>query len=294
MIILNEKEFIEDFLKTDQTTDMPVYMTSLLARYYYHCKGMRGEKLADALLDFIEKRYPSAKFSKALWIDKVEEIISNAKNTPPYEIDGVWLTASEIERVRSLDNKVLERLAFTMLCLAKLNLRRHPESNGWVNTSYKEIFKLARITDSPDKRLERLGELYRKGYFEMSSRLENLSLRITYIDDSSPDVLFVSDFRELAYEYLKYKGENFIRCAECGILVRGNKNGTKLYCSDCLRDRIYVPPMEVKAKRCIDCGDLFEISAKNNQSKRCPHCQDIHKRELTRIRLQKWRSTAAM
>lgn len=292
MIILNEREYIEDFLKSDKPIERPTYTTATLARYYYHCKGMRGESLINELHTFLDQRYPNYAFNKSIWAEKIEEFVANAKDAPLYEIDGVWITSSELDKIASLNNSILERLAFTLLCLAKLNLKRNPNCNAWVNTSYKEIFKLAHITDSSSKRLDRLRELYRNGFFEMANRLDNLSLRISFVDDESQDVLFVSDFRELAYEYLKYKGENFIRCGECGILVRGNKNGTKLYCPECLRDRIYVPPMEVKAKYCIDCGCLFEVSAKNNQSKRCPHCQDIHKRELNRARKQKQRNSA--
>lgn len=285
MIILNEKEYVEEFLKTNEITDKPIFMANLLARYYYHCKGMRDEELTGAMIQFLDSRYPDSKYFRDRWIDKLEDIIGKAHNYPLHEIDGVWITSSELEKIASISNKVLERLAFTLLCLAKFNLKRNPKSNGWVNNSYKEIFKLARITVSTDKRCELLGVLYRNGFFEMSDRLDILSLRITYIDDESQDTLFISDFRELGYEYLKYKGENFIRCEECGLLVRGNKRGTKKYCPNC----VYTPPMEVKAKYCADCGDLFEINSKNNQSKRCPYCQMLHRRDCVRANVQKLR-----
>ena len=43
-----------------------------------------------------------------------------------------------MEIILGLKNKVLERLAFTMLCLAKLNNIKNPKNNGWVNAESKE------------------------------------------------------------------------------------------------------------------------------------------------------------
>lgn len=44
--------------------------------------------------------------------------------------------------------------------------------------------------------------------------------------------LFVSDFRKLGYEWRLYQGENYIRCAGCGILVK-NTNGRRRFCKEC-------------------------------------------------------------
>ena len=110
-----------------------------------------------------------------------------------------------------------------------------------------------------------------------------MSCRITYINDDSEKVLFISDFRELGYEYLKYKGENFIRCRECGVLIRNNKAGTKKYCSKCSG---YIP-QEVKTVVCIDCGKEFKVPGNNKRTIRCQECKIEHIREYDRIRKSK-------
>ena len=120
---------------------------------------------------------------------------------------------------------------------------------------------------------------HRKKYrieLELPMRNDNTSIRVTFIDTESPEELFVSDFRELGYEYLKYKGENFIRCAECGILTRGNKNGTKRYCKDCAA----YTPQETKTVVCVDCGNQFIVKSLNRKTCRCNGCQIIHEKEL--------------
>ena len=87
-------------------------------------------------------------------------------------------------------------------------------------------------------------------------------------------------FRELGYEYLKYKGENFIRCRECDVLVRNNKCGDKKYCSNCAG---YVP-MERKQVTCVDCGVEFTVNSKNNKTHRCSYCQKEYVRAYDRER----------
>ena len=97
----------------------------------------------------------------------------------------------------------------------------------------------------------------------------------SFINDDSEEELFISDFRELGYEYLLYKGENLIRCADCGILTRGNKTGTKKYCKDCAT----YTPQGSKTVVCVDCGKEFEVDAKDNQTCRCKDCYIKYRKE---------------
>ncbi|MBR2505583.1 MAG: hypothetical protein IKB70_01380, partial [Bacilli bacterium] len=120
---------------------------------------------------------------------------------------------------------------------------------------------------------------WQMGLLEFSKRNDNLNCRVTFVDNEGDEELFVSDFRELGYEYQKYKGENFIRCAECGILTRGNKNGTKKYCKDCST----YTPQETKTFKCIECGIEFTVDARVANKCRCDECQSVVNREKKRI-----------
>jgi hypothetical protein len=284
MIILNEKDYAEKCLKEKIISDKPFFTLSILAKYYYHCFGYRKKKITELLTEFIQITYPLYEVNKSMWNDTIEKIAKNAGKFTLYEIEGVWITKKELETIENIHNKVLERLAFTLLCLAKLANARNPKNTGWVNNDAKEVFSLARISCSVTNRYERLGELYRKSLLELPKRIDNLSVRVTYIDNESENVLFISDFRELGYEYLKYKGDNFIRCQDCGILIRNNKAGTKKYCSNC----VGYTPMENKTVLCVDCGKEFKVDPKNNQTCRCSDCYTIYranrKLETQRIR----------
>ena len=268
MIILNEREYAENCLRNGLMDLKPFNTLSILAKYYYHCYGYRKKKITALLLDYLSKYYPRYELNELSWQTSIEKIAANAGSFELFEISGVKITKTEMETIIGLKNKVLERLAFTMLCLAKLNNIKNPKNNGWVNADSKEIFGYARISCKADEREVKIGQLWQKGLLEFSKRNDNLNCRVTFMNDNSEEELFISDFRELGYEYLLYKGENFIRCADCGILTRGNKAGTKKYCKNCAK----YTPQGSKTIVCVDCGKDIEIDAKDNQTCRCKDC----------------------
>lgn len=275
MIILNEKVYAEECLKNKTINGKPYYTLSILAKYYYHCFGYRKKKIIELLTDFIEKSYSQYDCNKAIWDENIEKIAKNAGKYTLHEIDGVWITKSELETIENINNKVLEKLAFTLLCLAKLANIKNPNNTGWVNNDAKEVFNLARISCKASNRFMKFCELHEMGLLEFPKRLDNLSRRVLYINDDSEKVLFISDFRELGYEYLKYKCENFTRCRECGILYRNSKSHPSSYCVGC---RAY-KRMETKWVTCADCEKEFKVSSKNNQSCRCDECYAEYRRK---------------
>jgi hypothetical protein len=286
MIILNELEYAENCLRNNCIGDNPYTTLSILSKYYYHHLGYKKPQIIAELTGFISSNYPKYYLNKDSWNDSIEKLASNAKKFTLYEIEGAWITEEELNTIHNINNKVLERLAFTMLCLAKLALRKNSNANGWINEDVKTIFSLARISGSTTDRYIRISQLNEMGIIELPKKNDLLSYRLTFINEESENVLFIHDFRELGYEYLKYCGQNIIRCAECGILVRGNKAGTKRYCSSCAA----YTPQENKKIICIDCGKEFSIDARVMNKCRCDECQKIKVREDTRLRVQRLRN----
>lgn len=287
MIILNEKEYAEHCLQTKEIDQKKPYKTLyLLAKYYYHVCGYRKRKIEKLLIEFVEQTYPKYEYSKAIWEENIEKIAKNAGKHKLHMIDGVWITDKELETISKVNNPTLERLAFTMLCLAKLGNLRNPKNNGWVNTDAKEVFTMARISCTVQERYINLGMLGQLGLLEFPKRLDNLSSRVTYVDDSGNNILFISDFRELGYEYLNYLGGNFTRCSECGRLFRNNKRKDKKYCKDCIG---YSP--STKIINCVDCGKAVEVESKNTKTCRCNSCQKEYRRQYQKELMQKIRNS---
>ena len=279
MIVLNEKKYAIECLENGFVGRKPFFTLSIIAKYYYYCLNYKKSKIEMLLNDFMFKNYSIGYQSDRLsWQDTIEKIVKKVNNYTLLELDGVKITKSELKTISGIGNPNKERVMFTILCLAKFGIARNPQNNGWVNTDSKEIFKMARVSCKAKERELYIGDLCDRGLLELPKRNDNVSLRVTFIDDGDEE-LFVSDFRELGYEYLKYKGENFIRCAECGILTRGNKYGNKRYCKDCAA----YTPQKIKTIVCVDCGKEYETSSKNSKSVRCHECQNLINREKKRL-----------
>lgn len=282
---MNERKYAEKCI-ADKVIKKPFLDLSILARYYYHHMGYREKSIIELLTRFLEMCYPPYELKKVQWDETIEKIARKAGDYKLHEIDGVWITAKELETIENLHNLVLEKLAFVVLCLAKLNIAKYPDMDGWVNEDAKEIFSLARVGDSASQRYLRLGKLKETGLIRPSLKMADLSFQVLFVDRDceSENVLYVSesDFRELGYKYLQYRGENIIECADCGILIRGNKNGTKRYCSNC----VAYSPIEYKWVICADCGKEFKVKAMNNKSIRCGECQQNYRKNYQKMMMR--------
>lgn len=296
MIILNEKEYAEECLKSGQLSKNQYRDICLIANYYYHYYGYRNKRILELITDFMKENSYEYSQNQLMWNEWLEKIAAKAGKYPMHEIDGVWITSKELNVIQSLKNATLEKLAFTLLCLAKYSNLKNPNNNNWVNFEYTEIFKLARVSCKEQDRYLKTGKLRSLGLITGARKIGNLSIQVLFVDNETnvysrdDGDLFVSDFRELGYEYLLYKGESFIRCADCGILTRGNKNGTKRYCKACAA----YTPQESKSIICVDCGKRFKVNSHVTNKCRCDTCQIIKNREDTRKRVQKYRNQKDM
>ncbi len=203
---------------------------SIYAKYLYHEKKLKKPEIIKELNRYMENCYP--RYNPVDWWENLEKYADKAGKYPLCQCKGVWATKDELKKIEELQDKVLERLAFTLLCLAKFRNFQNPNNNNWVNYSNGEIFSMACINIpafEKDIRINRLKEL---GFIEYAKQINNLNIQVLYLDNAGEDKLFVSDFRKLGYEWRLYKEEKYIRCVGCGILVK-NTNGKRQYCKEC-------------------------------------------------------------
>lgn len=224
-------------------------------------------------------------YNPVKWSETLEKFVSQAAKYPLIEIDYVPITQKELDKIAALNSRRLERLMFTMLCVAKFYDLKNPNNNHWVNQEDKTIFTLAATPMSKHDQNIALHELYKLDYIAFSRKVDNLNSQVLIVDDDSPIVLKINDFRKLGYEYMLHKGANYVRCRNCGMLTKQNKNGTRQFCDNCVGYK----PMETKTVVCEDCGQLFITSAKNNKSTRCDICQAERDREKAAARKRKQR-----
>lgn len=206
----------------------------MYARYLYHEEGQKKSGIIQELHSFMESNYPN--YNPVDWSVSLEKYAAGAGKYPLCKCKGVWITKNELHTIEEIHDKVLERLAFTLLCLAKFRNFKNPENKNWINYSNGEIYSMACISTTAFEKDRKLGRLKELGLIEYARKVNNLSIQVRYVDDGSENKLFVSDFRRLGYEWRLFNGENYIRCAACGILTLKKSNRAK-YCKDCAKAR---------------------------------------------------------
>lgn len=273
--ILNEKEYCENLLKSNEETKHPGHDLVLLAQYYYQIVGYRKSKITKLLLQWLANHYPPFQHKKEEWAETCESIARKTGGKTLLEIEGVSITESELETIGRINDKQLERLLFVMLCVAKYNLAKTEKMGGWVNLDIKDIFTAARIGGTNEAKAKKIHSLVALGLLETPKKVDKVNCRVNFIDSNSPQALFVSDFRELGYEYEAYKGRKIFKCTQCGRLERYTEGNNGL-CKACIKAQ-NAPKM--RTAECVDCGKSFTVDARVANKCRCDKCQDRRNKE---------------
>ncbi len=228
-IILNEKAYAEDVLEKMELGKKPVETLGLLAKYY-HGEGYKKQAIAELLESFLLKCDPSTNIVK--WQDVIGRLSRSSGKYGLIDIPAICITKAEVEQIQKIDGKLLQRLLFTMVCLAKYGNAVSATNNNWVNKDDREIFSLADIKLSAKKQSLMINDLYKMGCVGYSRIVDNVNINVKIINDDSPVVLEIRDFRNLGNQYRRYCGEKFIECTCCGKVVREN-SGKQKYCKEC-------------------------------------------------------------
>lgn len=228
-IILNEKSCAEYALDNLSLGEKPVETLGRVARYYYSV-GYKKKEIGSLLEDFMLKCDPTVNIVK--WQGTIDKQVNNADKYELVELSGIEITQDEMDKIQQLNGKLLQRLMFTMLCLAKYGNAVNSKNNNWVNKKDKEIFSLANISITTKRQSFMINDLWTMQYIGFSRVVDNININVKIINDSSPTVLYISDFRNLGNQYMKYCGEKYIECVCCGKVVKEN-HGKQQYCNDC-------------------------------------------------------------
>lgn len=284
---MKESEAVQEIINKKSVSDNTYADLILLIKYYYSQakksnKKLKTKEVIAELQEYLKPQYDN--YQSVDWYNRLEKLIKKYKNTPLYDVDSIPITDAELTTIKSIKNKKLEKIAFVSLVLAKYYNLKNEKNNDYVNVEYSVIFGLARVTATVMyEQPSLLHELKERNLVQRSNRIDNPNFRVLFIDDDSPVVLHITDLRELGYQYLKYKGEKFIECAECGVLLRKKNNATK-YCPAC---RGY-QPIQFKTLICVDCGREFVVNSKSNKSCRCEDCQREFRKKVINENAKKY------
>ncbi len=236
-IIMNERQYAEDFLNGGKMLNSLSHTLCILARYY-QAEKVGKSQIKSKLDDIVSVSHP--KFTKRQKDKIITKAIKNAERHGLFEISEIPISKPEFKRIMAIQNTqhkqaaTLQKLAFTLLCLAKLNLLRGYEK-PCLNLDFKVIFKFANCKVSKRARLELLKILIDAGLVEVAStRIDNRTLKINFVEDGEP-VLVVKDVNQAGKIFEQYTGrKKFIICERCGEMAQ--KNGRRMkYCHDCAK-----------------------------------------------------------
>lgn len=231
-IVLKEHEWAENMIKSKSLGKKPSETLSRVARYYID-KGYTKKDTRRFLDAFLIQCEPTSSLPK--WSNALDYALNRALKYKAIDIDGIEITKPEMDKIDSLDGKQIKRLAFTLLCLAKYWKIALPFSDYWVNNKDNEIMSMANINTS----IKRQGAMYwtlrENNMIQFSKKVDNTNVRVCFAEDGEV-VMCVTDFRNLGYQYLKYHGEPYFECENCGLTTKINEPGKgrkQKYCRDC-------------------------------------------------------------
>ena len=82
-------------------------------------------------------------------------------------------------------------------------------------------------------------------------------------------MLSENNYKELAFTYMNWKYGGYKECCGCGRLFK--PKGNAQYCKSCTKENNTPRDRFIK---CIDCGEIVEISEFDSKTCRCLDCQD--------------------
>ena len=236
-IVLNEHYAAEQAISNQSLGKKPSETLMRVARYYIdECKDITKKAVRDKLDSFLLRCEPRTSLPK--WSDTLDYITSRAFKHEAVNIKSLTITEPEMKRIDSLGGKQVRRLAFVLLCLSKYWDIVFKSNEHWVNNKDSEIMAFANIKTSVRRQCSMYADLKNCGMIEFSKKVDNTHVKVCFAKEGKT-AMVITDLRNLGYQYLKYHGESYFECVNCGITVKYNntkKGRSQKYCRDCARD----------------------------------------------------------
>jgi ribosomal protein L20A (L18A) len=242
-----------------------------LARYNHHILGMKKEDNYDAILAYMKKNCRD--FYEEQYFKTIYRNIASAKKYKFRNVAPVKITQAEIDKIIGQNDIRKEKIAFTLLAVAKYYNNVSPDNNNRMYMSMSDLFKLARVAIPSKERATYLSFAYENDIL-VEHTFVGTNLKIVgFVNDNSETVIELNeaDYKELAYAYLNYKNGGYKHCKNCGRLFKMRKYANKqLYCRECGRKE---GTSEFECIKCIDCGVEVIINKFDTKTCRCEDCQ---------------------
>lgn len=231
-IVLNEYEWAEQMISNHDIGKKPIETLSRVAKYYIQ-NGYSKQEVRKMLETFLVQCDPSA--SLVRWSGSLDRIAKGADKFPLIRIDSICVSDSELKRIEEISGVQVQRLAFTLLCVAKYWDAVSNKNNHWVNSQDGEIMQMANIKTSIKRQSLMFACIRDAGLIKFSKKVDNLNVQVLFVEQGKT-AIEVQDFRNLGYQYMRLYGGQYYDCANCGLTLKmksGAVGRPPKYCPNC-------------------------------------------------------------
>ena len=228
---MNEYKWAENAIKEKHLSSKPYETIVRIAKYHMY-NGKSKKEIRGLIENFLLSCDKS--ISIVSWGKRIDSAISFAEKKPICIVDSICVTTGELDKIKEIQNIQDQRLAFTLLCISKFNMASSQQTNYWVSTPDNEIMRMANINTSIKRQSAMFSHLKDIGLIKFSSQVDNLSVQVLFADDKDT-AMYITDFRNLGYQYMNYINGGYYFCENCGVICKCNKHSCKKqrYCPDC-------------------------------------------------------------
>lgn len=220
-----EKLIEQGFEKYPNKRDLIVLCENWLA------EGEIVENLYDRIIAFCKKW--NSQFRPAKNEQLILSVLDQINNSTEYKFSlntNMKFYKTEIEEIKSITDKKLQKIMFIIMCLAKWRNANYIYLNCESSIKLKDIFDLARIKDTKINQMEMLHQLNSSGRIDTQLK-PILKVFIPSICEDGECMFEFSINDNMIQEWLNLVG---VKCLRCGNGFEKNCNKQK-YCKNCAK-----------------------------------------------------------
>lgn len=218
------------------------YLITLIAKYYFSDE-LSAEQLSnivkEKILEFDLNNYQEYKYHIKI-LNTCEGLFDYSIDRTFKEIEYIPIYENELKFISALPTDKQKKIMFTFFVVA-----RYMNCDGWINKKTSkdilEVFRLANVNLTSEKRNELLHELYANGYITFGKKVNNLNIRV-HLDDSGEIVYKIKEFNNIGNQYIGNFKKGYKQCKKCGKVIK-NTGNKRMYCNKCAIDN------ELKSKK---------------------------------------------
>jgi hypothetical protein len=254
--ILNELEYAENMTKKGFLQKKYEFELKILSKYYYS-QGHSADILKQKIKDFCTYYLPD--FSEVKYFKMINRVCSYGEKNSLFIVKPVKITKKEFDKIRSLNNLKVEKIAFVLLVLSNINrqsyilymrdkikdIKKNNENKKihknlpkislgyYVAEKINTLFNLSKIYLSKAERNEIIKILIDEKLIKMNKQC---IYKIEFVNhNTNENVLILDNFEDFVLEYDRLLGDNIGHCETCKKPIRIT-SGRQKYCRQCWKE----------------------------------------------------------